>query len=236
MKRLAIVTGASRGIGRETALLLAQERCDLLLTARSDIDLERVAKECREFGVKVTTKAADLSDPACCSSLIEDAQSSLDGAYLVLINVAGVAEFGSFDQQPFDVFLRHVHVNYLAAVSMCHAALPLMLEKRGGQIINVLSIAATHAFSGAAAYCSSKAALQMFTKVLALEYRARGIRVSSVIPGSTDTALWDKNPWKPPVDDMLPVCAVAEAIRDVVMSPLNRNFDEVVLMPPNGIL
>lgn len=236
MRRLAIVTGASRGIGRETALMLAKSDCDLLLTARSEVELERIAKECRVSGVSATVVAADLTDPTCCAAVIEQAKPLLKDRYPVLINVAGIAEFGSFDQQPMEAFHRHVHVNYLAAVTMCHAVLPSMLQREGGQIVNVLSIAATHAFSGAAAYCSTKAALLMFTKVLALEYRARGVRITSVIPGSTDTPLWDRNPWKPPVTDMLSARAVAEAIRDVVLSPANRNFDEVVLMPPNGIL
>jgi NAD(P)-dependent dehydrogenase (short-subunit alcohol dehydrogenase family) len=135
-----------------------------------------------------------------------------------------------------ELFEKHVRINYLAGVGICNAAVPWMMEKGGGQIINVLSIAADHPFSGASAYCSSKSAMRMFSKVLAQEYRARGVRVTAIVPGSTDTALWDKNPWKPDPMDMLHASSVAEAIRDVVLSPKDRNVDELVLMPPNGIL
>lgn len=236
MKRLAVITGASRGIGKETAVLLAQSFCDLVLVARSELALEQVGRECRQAGAQVTTIPVDLTETCVTTRIMQKAREVGNGHYPVVINNAGVAEFGSFDQQPMDVFERHVQLNYMAGVRMCHSAIPWMLEKGGGQIINVLSIAAQHPFSGASAYCSSKAAMQMFSKVLAQEYRARGVRVTAVIPGSTDTPLWDKNPFKPEPTDMLKPSTVAEAIRDVVFSPKDRNVDEFVLMPPNGIL
>jgi short-subunit dehydrogenase len=237
MRRLAIITGASRGIGRETALALAAADCDLVLAARSELALEQVAKDCRELGVAVTAMATDLTETCAASTMVQQARSISKGEhYPVLINVAGIAEFGSFDQQPLELFEKHVRLNYLAGVGACHAALPWMLEGGGGQIINVLSIAARHPFSGATAYGSSKAAMLMFTQILALEYRARGIRVTALIPGSVDTALWDKNIWKPESMDMLRPSAVAEAIRDLVLMPKDRNIDELMLMPPNGIL
>jgi short-subunit dehydrogenase len=236
MKRIAVITGASRGIGRETALLLAQSFCDLVLVARSELALEQVGRDCKQMGAEVTLIPIDLTENCASSRTIEKAREVGNGHYPILINNAGIADFGSFDQQPMEMFEKHVQLNYLAGVGMCHAALPWMLENGGGQVINVLSIAAQHAFSGASAYCSSKAAMRMFSKVLAQEYRARGIRVTAIVPGSTDTPLWDKNPWKPEVADMLQPTTVAEAIRDVVLSPKDRNVDELVLMPPNGIL
>ena len=236
MKKLAIVTGASRGIGRETALLLSEHDCDLVLAARSESALQKVARECDTAGANVTVVKCDLTADCACQTLIEKAKSVGGDHYPVLINNAGVADFGSFDRQPFEVFEKHVQTNYLVAARLCHAAIPWMLEAGGGQIINVLSIAAKHSFSGAAAYCSSKAALYMMGQVLAQEYRARGIRITSLIPGSTDTPLWDSIIAKPEVRDMLPATAVAEAIQDLVLMPKDRNVDELVIMPPNGIL
>lgn len=235
MRRLAIVTGASRGIGRETALLLAQSDCDLILVARTETELQQTARECRQSGATVTVIAADLTEGCECAKLIKQAAQASD-AYTVLINIAGMAEFGSFDQQSWETFEAHLRLNFLAGAMLCHYVLPSMLKRGGGQIVNVLSIAATHPFSGASAYCASKAAFQMFSKVISLEYRARGIKVTSVIPGSVDTPLWDKNEWKPNPADMLKPTAVAEAIRDIVTMPPDRNVDELVLMPPNGIL
>jgi 3-oxoacyl-[acyl-carrier protein] reductase len=236
MKRLVIVTGASQGIGREAALLLSENNCDLVLAARSESALQKVARECDTAGANVTVVKGDLTEDCACATLIERAKRVGEDHYPVLINNAGMGEFGSFDQQSFEVFERHAQVNYLVGARLCHAAIPWMLGVGGGQIINVLSIASTHAFSGAAAYCSSKAAIRMLTQVLAQEYRARGIRMTSLIPGSTDTPFWDKIPMKPETRDMMPTTAVAEAIRDLVLMPKDRNVDELVLMPPNGIL
>ncbi len=236
MKRLAIITGASQGIGRETALLLSESDCDLVLAARSESALQKVARECTSAGANVTVVKSDLTAECACVSLMEQAKKVGNDHYPVLINNAGMADFGSFDQQPFDIFERHVQLNYLVGARLCHAAIPWMLEVGGGQIINIASIAATHPFSGAAAYCSTKSAMRMLSQVLAQEYRARGIRVTSLVPGSTDTPLWDNVPLKPQTQDMLRPKAVAEAIRDIVCAPADRNIDELVLMPPNGIL
>ena len=236
MRRLAIVTGASQGIGREAALLLALADCDLVLTARNEEALKSVAAECESIGACVSVFPFDLSEPGNCTKLIEMAKPAGVDHYPVLVNNAGIAEFGSFDQQEWAVIQQHVQLNFVAGMELVHAALPWMLEVGGGQVINVLSMSARVPFSGAAAYCASKAALHMFGRVLALEYRARGVRVTSLIPGSADTPLWDNKPWKPESADMLPAKAVAEAIRDIVLAPLDRNFDEITLMPPNGIL
>ena len=106
----------------------------------------------------------------------------------------------------------------------------------GGQIIIGLSVAAVHVCPGSAGYATSKAALHMLGKVIAQDYRGEGIRVTSLLPGSVDTPLWEGKEWTPPKSDMLPVTAVAEAIRDLVLMPLDRNIDELHLMPPKGIL
>ena len=91
-------------------------------------------------------------------------------------------------------------------------------------------------FAGAAAYSASKAGLFMFGKSLAAEYRKAGLKITSIIPGATDTAIWDRQGFIPPREDMLHSESVGEVIRDVIMSPSDRNIDELVIMPPKGIL
>jgi short-subunit dehydrogenase len=129
-----------------------------------------------------------------------------------------------------------INLNLTSVIRTCKAAIPWMLERGGGDIVNVCSIASIHPFGQAGAYVSAKAGLLGFTKSLSSEYRSQGIRVAAVLPGSTDTPLWDSQTFSPDRKEMLSPEAVAEAIRDVVLAPRDRSFDEIVLMPPKGIL
>lgn len=238
----AIVTGASSGIGRATAEVLIDAGIEVVAAARS---IERM----RDLRDQCAVHPCNVRDPVSCENLILFARTG-SSRRPVLINAAGTAYFGPYDQsdegdqeavveQAAKAFERgpgQVHTNLLGPMYLCHAAIPWMLESGGGHIVNVLSIAATHPFPGAAAYCASKAGLHMFGKALAAEYRGRGIRVTSLLPGSTDTPLWDNQSLQPDRHDMLSPKAVAECIRDVILSPGDRSYDEIVLMPPKGIL
>jgi NAD(P)-dependent dehydrogenase (short-subunit alcohol dehydrogenase family) len=111
-----------------------------------------------------------------------------------------------------------------------------MLETGGGRIINVLSIASLHAFPSSAAYVASKFGALGLTRSLAAEYRDKGIRMTALLPGSTDTPLWKRQAWSPEPSDMLKPADVGAAIADIITSPLEASYDEVVLLPPKGIL
>jgi len=224
----AIITGASSGIGREAAILLTKSGCNTWNVGRRPHRYGEPADDV--VGVRL-----DLRHTEECQGLIGLVRASGDVCPVALINVAGVAHFGSTDEMPIDCLKDQIEVNLLGTMLLTQAALPLMLEC-GGHIVNVLSIGAKHPFPGAAAYCASKAGLLMFGKSIAAEYRGRGIRVTSILPGSVDTPLWDSQSFQPDRADMLSVGAVAECISDVVLSPPDRSFDEIVLMPPKGIL
>lgn len=228
MTTRVIVTGATSGIGRATAELLRKEAVELALVGRRAEVLQEVAAS---VGA-VHWVVADLGDPSQARRVFEEARSD---AYPVLINAAGMAEFGEFDAMPWDEIERQIAVNMLGPIALCHAAIPWMLEQ-GGQIVNVLSVAATHVFSQSLAYGVSKAGLHMAGKSIAAEYRTRGVRVTSILPGAVDTPIWEGKSFVPNREEMLPVSAVAEAIRDLVLMPRDRNVDEIALMPPKGIL
>ncbi len=217
----AVVTGASSGIGRETALALGPKCDSIVVTARRGDLLQGPAA------------VGDLCDESTQDQIVALVQGQ--AGRIALINAAGTAEFGDSVEMGIESFKRQLDINLTASVSLTLKLLPLMLA-RGGHVVNVLSIAATEPFAGAAGYCASKAGLYMFGKSLAGEYRSRGIRVTNILPGSTDTTLWDKQSFSPKKEDMLSPKAVAECIRDVVLSPADRSFDEIVLMPPKGIL
>lgn len=246
-----VVTGASSGIGRATAELLIEEGIEVVAAARS---IEKL----RDLRSKCAIHPCDVGDPHACNYLIEFARTGAK-RYPVLVNAAGTAWFGPFAEseapappegqtseeldlrirqsvQEIENYVSQIRTNLVGPMHLCKAAIPWMLERGGGRIVNVLSIAATHPFSGAAAYCASKAGLHMFSKVIAEEFGERGIRVSAILPGSTDTPLWDEQSFVPNRADMLTPGEVAERIRDMILSPSTEPYEEVVLLPPKGIL
>lgn len=234
MTKCIIITGASSGIGREAALALSAPGHQLVLAARRQQLLLELLEECLDRGGAAHTVACDVSKVDDCRMLVEDARRIAGAATPVLINAAGVAEFGDFSEMPVASIENQIQTNLVAPLYLCHEVIPWMLESGRGQIVNVLSVAATRAFGGAVAYAAAKAGLLAAGRCLAEEYRRKGIRVSSILPGATDTPLWAGG--GPSKSDMLPASAVAQAIADIVALPEDRNIDEILLMPPKGVL
>jgi len=231
-----VVTGASSGIGRATALLLAKDGHALVLNARREDVLRTLAEECLAAGSSaVSVVAGDVSHPATGPQLA-DAVAMSGAGEVVLVNNAGTAAFGPFHELPIETAVRMVDVLLSGAMRATHALLPTMLEEGRGTIVNVVSVAALQTFSSAEAYCAAKAGLLAFSRSLARDYRPMGVRVTSLIPGASDTALWDAIEGHPDRADMLSPQAVAEAIKMVVDSPRDRSYDEIVLTPPKGVL
>lgn len=233
MKRI-ILTGASSGIGLETAKLLARPGHELVLVSRHQQSLLELMEQCLEAGARAHAVACDVTNPNDCEALVADTRRLGGTMEPVLVNVAGFAEFGDFATMPFSSIESQIATNLVGPLRLCHAMVPWMLEAGCGQIVNVLSIAATHTFPGSAGYSASKAGLLMAGRSLAAEVRRHGIRVTAILPGATDTPLWGDG--GPERADMLPATAVAEAIAGVIDLPADRCVDELVLMPPKGIL
>ena len=234
MTKCIIITGASSGIGRETALALASQGHQLVLAARRQQLLLELLEECAERGGSAHTVSCDVSSIDDCRMLVDEARRVGGTAEPVLVNAAGVAEFGDFAQMSVASVENQIQTNLVAPLYLCHEVIPWMLEVGKGQIVNVLSVAASQVFSGATAYAAAKAGLLMAGRCLASEYRRQGIRVSSILPGATDTPLWGDG--GPPRSDMLPASAVAQTIADIIAMPPDRNVDEITVMPPKGVL
>lgn len=232
MTTRAIITGASSGIGEAAARLLVEAGFEVVLAARREDRLGRLAEE---LGPRAHAYPTDVTDRDACLALVDFARS-LGPARPVLVNNAGVAEFGDFAAMPLENIERQIQVGLLGPLYLTHAAVPWMLDEGGGHVVNVLSITATQVFGGAAGYGTAKAGLYMLGRVVAAEYRRQGVRVTNILPGATDTPLWDGQGFVPNREQMLPVAAVAEAIRDVLLLPPDRSMDEIHLMPPFGIL
>ena len=235
MSKRVVVTGASSGIGREVALLLAERAHHLVLVARRAELLEELAEECRVKGGEVRVACFDVGDFGACEGL-GSALSKLGDGEPVLVNNAGMAAFGDYHESSFAEHWHQMTVNTGGAMAATHAVIPAMLEHGSGQIINVLSIAAETVFPGAAVYSASKAALRQFGKAISEEYRKRGVRVTNLLPGAVNTPLWDSQMGSPPKELMLSSRAVAEAIVDLVSLPSDRVVEEIRLTPPHGVL
>jgi hypothetical protein len=177
-----VVTGASSGIGRATALELARRGANLVLAARRADRLEEVAAQCRALGVAAVTVPTDVTSAADCRRLIDTA-----GDVDVLVNNAGFAVFSPVAEANPDVVREMIETNYLGAFHCTQAVLPRMLARRSGTIVNVSSITGLMGFARMSAYCASKFALTGFTEALRDEVIGSGVRVALVCPGTTDT-------------------------------------------------
>ena len=233
--KVAVITGGSKGIGKAIAFGLATAGAKVVLAARTPEPLEQVAASLREGGAEVLAVPTDVTDAAAVQGLVEktlDVYQRLD----ILVNNAGIGRFGTvvdFTPSDWDAVID----SNLKAIYLCtKSALAPMLAQGGGQIINVLSIAAKVPFEASGAYCAAKAGALAFTKVLASEVRQQNIRVTAVLPGSVHTPFWDEIPQHPDFEQMLKPEHVAGTVVSISQQPSGMVTEEVVVMPPLGIL
>lgn len=186
--KVAIITGGARGIGKATAIALAKEGVNVGLLARTEATLKEVATEIEGLGVKVAYAAADVSSKEQVEAAVEALTKEL-GAADILINSAGIATFGTVSEMDPEEWKRIIDTNLMGTYYVTRAVLPQLIEKNGGDIINVSS---TNGLSGAAtssAYSASKFAVIGFTESLAQEVRRNNIRVSALTPSTVATDL-----------------------------------------------
>ena len=180
--RRALVTGASRGIGRHAALTLADAGADLVLAGRDAAALADVAAEVREMGRRAVPVTAELARAADVERLADEALAAYGGLD-ILVNNAGVAPVESVLDTSTDVLDEAYAVNLRAPLLLAARVARAMVDAgRGGKIINIASAAAQHAIAGHLAYGAAKAGLALATKVMALELAPYGIQVNTICP------------------------------------------------------
>jgi len=182
-----VVTGASSGIGRATAIELARRGANVVVAARRSDRLGEVARACEAFGVTATAVETDVDSRDSCNALIAAA-----GHVDVLVNNAGFAVFESIADANPDDFEVMMRTNYLGAVWCTKAVLPQMLERGDGTIVNVASIAGIMGYARMGSYCATKFALIGFSEALRDEVIGRGLKVAMVCPGTTETEFFVK--------------------------------------------
>lgn len=188
--RACIVTGATKGIGRAIAEALAAAGADVVVSARTAGDVERVAAELDGSGSgRVVGVPADVSRPDECGRLIGAAVRQLDGLD-VLVNNAGVGIFGSIEELSLDDWQTQIDTNLRGVFCCSQAAVP-HLKATGGWIVNIGSLASRNSFAGGTGYNASKFGLLGMTEAMMLDLRHSGIRVSIIMPGSVNTTFAD---------------------------------------------
>ncbi|MFL5819125.1 MAG: SDR family NAD(P)-dependent oxidoreductase [Solirubrobacteraceae bacterium] len=228
--RVAVVTGAGSGIGEATALALAEAGAAVALAGRREDRLSDLADRIAADGGRALAIPTDVADEAQANELVRRAHQEL-GGLSILVNNAGVMLLGPVTGADTAEWRRMIDVNMLGLLYCTHAALPLMAESGGGDIVNVSSVAGRRATLGSAVYNLTKFGVGAFTEALRQEALHAGIRVSVVEPGMVETELLDHNT-NPAVLD------AARKLRDEVGEPLRsediaRAIVNIVSQPPH---
>lgn len=218
--RTAVVTGASRGIGRAVARLFRDAGASVLMAARGEDALRAAADEIGAHAV-----ACDVSDASSVARLAARACEVFDGrAPDIVVNAAGTFRLSPLSETDPGMFDEQIAINLRGAFLVIRAFLPAMLERGGGHLVTVGSVAGRHAFPHNGAYSASKFGVRGLHAVLDAEVRGTGVRATLVEPSATDTPLWDaidpaRHPGLPPREAMLRPEAVADGILYVVTRP-----------------
>ena len=210
--KLAVVTGASRGIGRAVALRLARDGYDIVAVARDAAQLDALVTDVRATGRGCRALALDVTDGA----RVAESLGEIDAD--VLVNNAGIGIIKPFTELGADEWRRMIDVNVNALYHVTHVLLPAMIARGSGHVCTIGSISGRSAFAGGSCYAATKAFVTAWAESLMLEVRERGVKVSVVMPGAVATEFGGKSPgdadrWKLSAED------VAETVAHVVGTP-----------------
>jgi 3-hydroxybutyrate dehydrogenase len=220
-KRIALVTGGGRGIGRAIALAFASEGAQVTVAARSFEQVQQVAREIADrFSTKALPVVCDVSDAASVERLFKDVYESFGRGPDILVNNAGIAESAPLTKTGDELWQRHLAINLSGSFYCMRAALPQMIERGWGRIVNIASIAGKTGAPYIAAYSASKHGVLGLTRSAALEVAAKGITVNAICPGYVDTEMTTRGIENITKKTGLSADQAMESIRK--MSPQNR--------------
>jgi NAD(P)-dependent dehydrogenase (short-subunit alcohol dehydrogenase family) len=231
--KIALITGGSQGIGLAIAHALADESCTLIISGRNQGRLNRAAKELSRK-TEVTALSCDVRDPRSVKRMFTGVTRKFKRLD-ILINSAGIAHaFRPMAEVSVKEWTDVIATNLTGTFLVTQAALPLV--RRGGAIANILSMSAKRAFPNLSAYNASKFGALGFTNTLREELREKGTRVIAVLPGSTDTPIWNVLWPKAPRHKMIRPETVAAAVVSALKLPPESTVEELAIMPTGGPL
>tara|TARA_B100000902_G_scaffold397211_1_gene460308 strand:- start:1039 stop:1746 length:708 start_codon:yes stop_codon:yes gene_type:complete len=232
--KLAYITGATKGIGRSTAITFANAGWDLILLSRDLETMEKLKNELSDTPSTINLVKCNLSNSYEIDNSVKESIKKY-GCPSVLINNAGCAFNGNLVGMPLKKWEEIIQTNLTSVFQICSLIVPQM-RKDGGLIINVSSHASYNAFPQWGAYCVSKSALAMFTKCLREEERSNSIRACTITLGSVNTPLWDTESIKSDFDrsSMLSSTKVSKTILFIAEQPESQLIEDLTLMPAGG--
>ncbi len=186
--KVAIVTGAGRGIGRSAALALAREGASLILAARTEGEISAVADEVEALGRRGLPVPTDVGDEGSVQRMVDRAMAEFGTVDILILN-AGIRRRYFIHELPPEELDAHLRVNLMGPFYCCRAVLPIMYDRKSGNIIFMVSRAGQEGFLGNGAYCASKFAQLGLMHSLAAESRAYGVRVNAICPTGAKTEL-----------------------------------------------
>lgn len=232
--KTAVITGATKGIGRAIAESFAGEAMNVVISARDAGEVERAADEItKRGGGRALGVRCDVRSYEDVRALVERAASEF-GSLDVLVNNAGIGKFGRVEEMSPEEFRSVIETNLFGVYYCCHEAIPHMKRAGGGYIINISSLAGANPHPEMSAYNASKFALNGFSEAMMQEVRADRIKVSYIMPGSVNTYFNDKEPspdkaWQLQPEDIARVCL------DLLHHPERSLPSRVEIRPSNPI-
>lgn len=232
---IAVITGATRGIGRSLCFAFAEEGFDLSLTARSEEGLKELQLELKKLypGLKIIIQKSDFSNKEEIKAFAAETLKNWE-AIDVLINNVGIFTMGTVSEETDEAFEKHMAVNLNSAWYLTKPFLPSFQLKRKGHIFNICSIVSKEPKAMAASYSVSKMALYGFNKVLCEEMRQYNVKVTAVLPGSVNTSSWERT--NAPLNTFVQPKDIASTImtayktsefaltEEIIIKPLDKNY------------
>lgn len=229
----ALVTGATKGIGRAIAFALGRAGYQVGVCARTGANVKTLLVDLRKDGITAAGRAADVGNPESVRALIQALTAEL-GPVDTLVNNAGIAIFRPFSDLSLEDWDATMATNLRSLFLVTREVLPGMRERKSGVIVNVASLAGKNAIAGGTAYVASKHAVLGFSRSLLLEVRKDGVRVLAICPGSVDTALIrNSGRVSDNTGEILQPEDVAEAILDALRMPARALVSEIDIRPSN---
>jgi 3-oxoacyl-[acyl-carrier protein] reductase len=236
-EKVAVVTGGSRGIGFAIARSLAAEACNVVITGRKLPAVERAAAEIGKGNSgsgRVVAVECDVRDNEAVARLFATVTKEF-GRLDILVNNAGISQSAApLHETPVELWRDIIDTNLTGTFLCTRTAVPLM--KAGATILNVISVAARDSFAGYAPYNASKAGALSLTRTLREELKPTGIRVTALLPGATDTEIWQQVMPDAPRDKMIEAESIARLVLETIVLSPKANLTELVLDPVTGAM